>query len=309
VDLDQLGPVNNDDGAMLDNGDGTFTATTGGTTFPTGAFPAGATLRAVGLQGYFQVDVDADGASDYSLHTPSAVIAATDDAARREVVDSNKCGNCHEWFEGHGGSRTFNMQVCIFCHNPNLSSSGREIAAPSDAVKAVYGDNALSYPEATNNFKDMIHGIHGGENRTTDYEFVRNRNNGIPYDWSEVTFPGRSNNCLTCHKPGTYGLPLAENTLLTTNRTTGVANGMDATVAAVSEAQNSVPNDTDWVITPTAAVCYACHDSGMAKAHMKQNGALINENRSAVVNSDSVESCAICHGADKTADLNEVHGM
>ncbi len=309
VDLEQLGPANNDDGTMVDNGDGTFTATTGGTTFPTGAFPAGATLRAVGLQGYFQVDVDGDNASDYSLHTPSAVIAVSGDDSRREVVDSNSCGNCHEWFEGHGGNRVFNMQICVFCHNPNLTSSGRTVnaATASDEVKAAYGDDPLLYPEATNNFKDMIHGIHGAEARTTDYEFVRNRNNGIPYNWSEVVFPASAADCLRCHKPGTYAVPLVDDTLLTTNRTTGVADGNDADRDAVTAARDNVPNDTDFVITPTAAACYACHDGEEAQAHMKQNGAAINDNRSDVVAVASVEICSLCHGSGKSVDVAVVH--
>jgi len=293
----------NDAGTLVANGDGTFTATTGGTEFPTGAFPAGATLRAVGLQGYFQVDVNGE---TYSLHTPSAVIAVSGDDSRREVVDSNKCASCHEWFEGHGGNRVYNMNICVFCHVPNLSSSGRTVnpATASEEVKAAYGDNPLLYPEATNNFKDMIHGIHGGEVRTTDYEFVRNRNNGIPYNWSEVVFPQSVSNCLACHKPGTFAPPLVDGTLLTTNRTTGEIDGNDADTAAVEAARDTVPNDTDFVITPTAAACFACHDGEEVKAHMEGNGAAINLNRSNVV---AVETCSVCHGSGKSADVVVAH--
>ena len=87
-------------------------------------FPVGATLRAVGLQGYLRQDLDGDGSYDVSLHTPSAVVAVDGDDERRTVVDSAKCANCHEWFEGHGGNRVYNMQICTLCHVPNLSSSG-----------------------------------------------------------------------------------------------------------------------------------------------------------------------------------------
>ena len=294
----------NDAGTLVANGDGTFTATTGGTEFPTGAFPAGAALRAVGLQGYFQVDVNGE---TYSLHTPSAVIAVSGDDSRREVVDSNKCANCHEWFEGHGGNRVYNMNICVFCHVPNLSSSGRTVnpATASEEVKAAYGDNPLLYPEATNNFKDMIHGIHGGEVRTTDYEFVRNRNDGIPYNWSEVVFPQSAGNCIACHiDNSSFTPPLDEDTLLTTNRTTGEADGNDADTAAVEEARDNVPNDTDFVITPTAAACFACHDGEEVKAHMEGNGAAINLNRSNVV---AVETCSVCHGSGKSADVAVAH--
>lgn len=286
---------------LVDNGNGTFTAT-----MPiANAFPAGATLRAVALQGYYQINVNS---VLYSLHTPSAVIAVSGDASRREVVDNNGCAKCHEWFEGHGGGRVFNINVCVFCHNPNLSSSGRTVnpATASAEVVAAYGPDPLQYPEASNNLKDMIHGIHGVEKRTTDYEFVRNRNNGIPYNWGHVKFPGRAGDCLTCHKPETFEVPLNDSALLTTNRTTGVASGNDVDGAAVTAARNTVPNATDFVITPAAAACFGCHDSELAQTHMKQNGASINTNRSNVVALNS-EACSFCHGPGRSEDLAVVH--
>jgi OmcA/MtrC family decaheme c-type cytochrome len=292
--------------SMVDNGDDTFTATIDG------AFPAGATLRAVGLQGYFQVTLSGE---NTPLHTPSAVVAVSGDAERREVVDNNNCASCHEWLEAHGGNRVFNMNICVMCHVPNLSSSGRSITAPSSSlvtdltaadIDGVDPNDPLTYPEATNNFKDMIHGIHGGATRTTDYQFVRGGRQGY-YNWSDVVFPASASDCLRCHKAETFEVPLNANTLLTTNRTTGVADGQDATEADVSDARDNVPNETDFVITPISAACYACHDSADAKAHMGQNGAAINDNRSDVVAASSVETCSVCHGTGKTVDLAVVH--
>jgi OmcA/MtrC family decaheme c-type cytochrome len=199
------------------------------------------------------------------------------------------------------------MNICVFCHVPNLSSSGRTVdpATASTEVVAAYGPNPLLYPEATNNFKDMIHGIHGGEVRTTDYEFVRNRNDGIPYNWSEVVFPQSASNCLACHIDNpSFTPPLDEDTLLTTNVIPGV---MEQTLVAISAARDSVPNATDIVITPTAAACYACHDSEAVQAHMEGNGALINANRSFVLGLNSVETCTICHGSGKSADVVVAH--
>jgi len=305
VSLGDLSPLASDPadvaGTLVANGDGTFTATTGGAVFPIGVFPSGAFRRAVGLQGYFQVDVNGE---TYSLHTPSAVVAVSGDEPRREVVDSNKCASCHEWFEGHGGNRVFNMNICTFCHVPNLSSSGRTIEVPDEDLIAELGDNPLTYPEATNNFKDMIHGIHGGEVRTTDYEFVRGGRQGY-YNWSEVVFPQSAGNCLACHIDNdSFTPPLDEDTLLTTNVIPGV---MEQTQPAISAARDSVPNDTDIVITPTAAACYACHDAEAIQAHMEGNGALINVNRSFALGLNSVETCAICHGSGKSADVVAAH--
>jgi OmcA/MtrC family decaheme c-type cytochrome len=186
-----------------------------------------------------------------------------------------------------------------------LSSSGRQIKEPSDEVVEALGPDTLSYPEATQNMKDMIHGIHASSIRDTDYEHVRDRNGGAYYNWSEVTFPNDIGNCLVCHDDNTYGLPLSDNVLMTTNRTTGVANGQDATTAAVVAARKTVPNGTDWVITPATAACYSCHDSADTVAHMEALGGAIDKNRSAVLS--YVENCVACHGPGSILPVGEVH--
>ena len=85
-------------------------------------------MRAIALQSYFRFDADGDEAYDYSLHTLSAVMEVAGDDVRRAVVDPDKCGNCHEWFEGHGGNRVVGLRlntegpkqalVCALCHVP-----------------------------------------------------------------------------------------------------------------------------------------------------------------------------------------------
>jgi OmcA/MtrC family decaheme c-type cytochrome len=307
------------------------------------AFPAGAMMRAVALQSYFRFDADGDEEYDYSLHTLSAVMGVTGDDVRREVVDPDKCGSCHEWLELHGGSRTIGLRlnpespkqavVCAFCHNPGLSAGGRAVdpadAAdrdgdpatddPSSATVDLGTSDSWTWPEDTNNLKDMVHGIHAAAVRTFDYEFVRGRNDGIYYNWAEVTFPAENGvrNCLLCHMEGTYELPLDDNVLETTVRTTGTDDGLDGDdFAAVGTARDNVPNATDWVNTPTASTCYMCHHNDpLAVAHMRQNGGIISTanpdafdftQRQEV---DTVESCAVCHGAGRIADLNVVHEL
>jgi OmcA/MtrC family decaheme c-type cytochrome len=301
-------------------------------TEPTLLFPVGATLRAIGLQGYFRQDITNDGAYDVSLHTPSAVVAVTGDAARREVVDSAKCGSCHEWFEGHGGNRTYEIAICTLCHVPNLSSSGRTIAAPGgvgadidDAVTAgtldasADGDDALTWPEDAQNLKDLVHGIHSSGFRTRDFQHVRGGGHSGYYDWAEVTFPrgASTSNCLLCHKDGSFELPLPGGLLPTTVRTTGVSNGLDATIEDVAIAGEDLPNSTDWINTPTASACFYCHTTTDAQAHMTLNGGLLSDpslplgilfrNRGEI--GLAFESCAVCHGPDKPWALRTVHGL
>jgi len=275
-------------------------------------YPAGAMMRTVGLQGYFRQDVDG---TEYSLHTQSALVTVTGDTARRSIADSFGCASCHEIFEGHGGNRVFTadggVDICTLCHNPNLSSSGRSLdpaeAAGTNAAEALGTTDTSTWPEATNNFKDMIHGIHATDDiRTTDYEFVRVFRGASYYNWTEeVTFPGNPANCTKCHLSDSY-LPneVPASALVTTNRTTTGAEPEDFT--DVAAARETVPNDTDLVITPVSGACYACHDGLSPANHMGQNGGSIDVDR---VSAGATESCATCHGPGNIADVEVAHDL
>ncbi len=103
-------------GSATNNGDGTYTAT-----LSSAPFPAGAVMRGVALQGYFtQQTTPTSG-----RYTPSVFRGVTGDPQRRVAINNAKCLNCHEMLSLHGGNRVNNVQVCVVCHNPNLSSSGR----------------------------------------------------------------------------------------------------------------------------------------------------------------------------------------
>jgi OmcA/MtrC family decaheme c-type cytochrome len=155
---------------------GWYTATI---TSSSGKFPAGAKMRSVALQGYFtQVDTAT------ARHTISVTGTVTGDTVRRVVVDPAKCANCHEWFEGHGGNRVYETQVCVMCHNPNLSSSGRgadpatvlsRMSTENQAAMTAAGydpANPSTYPEASQNFKDLIHATHASGSSVTAVRVV-----------------------------------------------------------------------------------------------------------------------------------------
>jgi len=318
-------PVSVNIGNLINGTAGTLTGAGGIFTgvLTSNPFPIGATLRAIGLQGYFQQDLDGDGAQDVSLHTTSVVKAVTGDTARRVVVDNDKCAACHEFFEGHGGNRNFDIAICTMCHVPNLTSSGRAVnpvnaeARPSDAFLALGTSDTSTWPEDSNNLKDMIHGIHASAQRTIPFDFVRGRNDGIYYDWSHVTFPAEAgtSNCLACHRSGTYRIPSDPNLLPTTVRTTQAADGLDADFTAAQAARDAVPNAEDWVNSPIASSCAYCHDTPLAAIHMMQNGAELSDKNPDNVNfvqrsaANPAESCAICHGPGKSADVDLVHGL
>ncbi|WP_246559431.1 OmcA/MtrC family decaheme c-type cytochrome [Citrifermentans pelophilum] len=272
-------------------------------------FPAGAKLRTVGLQAYFTQVTPA-----VARHTKAVVKTVTGDTARRTVVDSDKCAKCHEWFEGHGGNRVYEIAICTLCHVPNLSTSGRgasvaNLDATNNAALTAAGYNAAdpsTWPEASNNLKDMIHGIHAGSMRAAagnPYRFVRDRGTSgvFYYDWSEVVFPGQLNNCEMCHKPGTYGT-VSANALASTNETLGAG--------TVAQNRASLPNATDKVTTPLAATCISCHGYGgavTATAHMNSNGVAVNNNVLRSTLGTAFDQCTLCHTNDKVAAPSTVH--
>lgn len=313
---------------------GTVTATTGGYYLATfsgaNAFPVGAQMRAVALQGYFSENLPSDNPDRGAIgrHTVSVIRGVTGDRTRRVIVDNNKCANCHELLEGHGGNRVQNIAVCVVCHNPNLSTSGRAanpaqmadqaagIGNPSAEAReaaiatiAAHGSNPLTYPEATNNFKDMIHGIHGSGSRSNNYVFVRDRGtSGVyNYDWSDVTYPNIDGNCLSCHLPNTYRVGVTASSLATTERTTtGNAGEIRTEILA---ARASLPNATDLVTSPQTASCLGCHDSPLAVAHMDQNGGAVRTPRALWNPAGIVETCDLCHGPGRLADVDAMHPL
>ena len=339
-DLDEFSPISQNGvvGNLVVDTSGLHTAT-----ITAENFPSGATMRTVGLQGYLRQDLDDDGEQDVSLHTPSKVVTLDGDNPRRTVVDNARCGACHEWFEGHGGNRVYEMAICTMCHLPNTSSSGRTID-PTDIDQGLLDDfddahdldpridpnDPLTYPEDAQNFKDLIHGIHSSAFRTRAYTHVRGGRQGY-YDWSHVTFPAENGtrNCSLCHFDGTNELPLPANLLATTVRTTNADDGQDSSLPMVEDAFQSVPNFSDWINTPIASSCFYCHTSDEAAAHMKLNGGLVSNpasdgsssgegwfidivNRWNLIGNDpwpwiQPESCSVCHGPGKSADIAAVH--
>lgn len=288
------------------------------------AFPSGAKMRAVALQGYYTQAAGTDGiAVATPRHAISVVKAVTGDAVRRTVVASAKCSNCHEWFEGHGGNRVYETQVCVMCHVPGLATSGRgstqtqiqayPFSAADDKKLTEWGinpvtfgdgvDDALQYPVTSNTFKDMIHGIHAGRDRVTPFKDARNRTGTQTLlDFRRMDFPGKLNNCETCHAAGTYS-NVSLNALASTYESVNSIAGN--TTALLANTSLNTHNDYDKVTSPYAASCVSCHDSVPAQAHIRASGGQIQVARNQLVAFS--ESCATCHAAGKANDVAVVH--
>jgi OmcA/MtrC family decaheme c-type cytochrome len=275
---------------LTDAGGGTYDAVL--TAVP---FPANATMRAVAIDGYFtQTSVSA------ARHAPSAVMAVDGDDERRAIVDFNGCLACHERLELHGGNRVIaaetpldSVAVCIACHNPNLSSSGNTFDyadymvnpgnynSSSDDTVATYGTDPFTWPEATQNFKDLVHGIHGSAVRENAYEHVRIRGgNAYSYDWSHVTYPNDASNCAKCHVDESYRPENVPDEALMSTDITGMPTNLTEALAV----RDTVPNADDTVIAARTAACYACHNGDLVQSHMNQMGAGIGLTRDEILN-------------------------
>jgi len=214
--------------------------------------------------------------------------------ARREVVDIVNCDNCHKELSLHGNNRTDNPQVCVTCHNPNATDVTKRVpvAVPTDPPTDCI--NVLGTDDAPIDFKFMIHAIHASGNESDE---IGQPYNVCGYGNSPHTFdivsPGKVENCEGCHTQGTY-FPVDPNAVLGTT----VDAGADWTS----------PID-DRVVSPNTSVCSACHVSSLAAEHMVQNGGDFNATKAAdsTLISSGVETCELCHGEGRTADVEVMH--
>ena len=314
-----------------DNGDGTFTLTAA-TPIPATATGSGA----VALEGRAYNSIADPAKSGSSAHrTPIKAevayfgISDTTPVARRVAVDATtKCDNCHDQLSLHGGNRNDNVQLCVMCHNPS-NTDAQASARPKAANGLPIGDDPtalaalmLTAPadgkkEESVDLKRMIHGIHAGASKSLDGATTLEgfREKGIfvaGTDFSDTRFPGILNDCSTCHVgtsyqlTGTWETPLQNGILgSTTNSATSVT--YDTSTATEVNTALNAPAD-DLKITPTAAVCSSCHDSTLAQTHMVTVGGAVFDGNAAAI-SGSYETCAVCHGPGRAADVAVVHSV
>jgi OmcA/MtrC family decaheme c-type cytochrome len=277
----QMNPLTACGGASMDNMDGTFTVTS------TTAIPAatvGSALAA--LEGHPAVDANDDGIVDRLAVTNAFAYAPITDAQatpRRSIVNIDKCGDCHNQLSAHGNNRTDRPEVCVSCHNPNMTDISQRSADPCLAT--------LGADDVSIDFKRMIHAMHSSRETGVPFNVCGFRNSTHVFDF---VYPGKLNNCEGCHLEDTY-YPVDPTQVLGTT---------------VDANDPSTPTD-DRVISPNTAVCSACHTSALAAEHMRQNGGDFNATKAADYSlvSLEVETCSICHGPGRVADVKEMHGV
>jgi OmcA/MtrC family decaheme c-type cytochrome len=136
--------------------------------------------------------------------------------------------------------------------------------------------------------KRMIHGIHSASVGLCGF-------GNSAHSYFDLEYPGRLNNCEGCHLAGTY-YPVDPAVVLATTVDVG--------------ADRSTLTD-DLAISPNTAVCSSCHEhkTDIATQHMLQNGGdfIARKDDTGALISPSVETCQVCHGPGRTADVKEMH--
>ena len=214
---------------------------------------------------------------------------------RRAIVSDALCNKCHQelgiFAEAtfHGGQRN-DGSTCAWCHTPNRTSSG--------------------WTADSTNF---IHAIHAASKRDKPYTWhsVSATNN-----FSKVEYPGILSKCDTCHLAGTYDFSATASASALPNRLyrTAAASTLTATVSTspyvTAGTAYGASTAANLVISPIATVCFSCHDTDLAKAHMESNGGSIYAARGTVGSGgalDKIEQCTLCHLAGRVADIKTMH--
>lgn len=257
------------------------------------------TLRAL-MEGHPAGDVTAAGAFNDRLAVKSVFkdYAITGSVtARRVVVDIAKCNVCHDTLSLHGNNRSDEPGVCAVCHNPNATDAGRR-----PATAGVLSGGADGKQEESIDFKTMVHAIHAGQKSNGGF-----RDKGITVygfggsvnDFSKVVFPGKLNDCVTCHAGTSYQLADAW--------TAPTANGILGTT--VSTGASAADASDNLRISPTAAVCSSCHDGAVAKLHMQDSFSSGKFSATQTAIGAAPENCSFCHAAGKALDVKVLHGV
>jgi OmcA/MtrC family decaheme c-type cytochrome len=251
--------------------------------------------------------------------TPNVQVVATGYTGRRAIVEDKRCNACHQELGTftaeafHGGQRN-DGTTCSWCHTPNRTSSGWSADSTS-----------------------FVHAIHAGAKRTKPYTW---HSVSATDNYSEIKYPGILARCEQCHVPDTYNFATSASAAAAPNRqyryvatgtlsatdislspyvTAGVNYGLGFSFCANSAASGNCGSgtsavapqatrenaDTTLVTSPTATVCSACHDSDQAQAHMSQNGGSLYLTRALGLQKE--ETCLLCHGSGKLADIKAVH--
>ncbi len=207
---------------------------------------------------------------------------------RRLVVDNSVeddyCTSCHGEFSRdfsiHGNIRN-NTEYCVLCHNPSHDDI---------AVRPLVGGSAVT---ESINFRKMIHKIHTGE-ELNNKPYIIYGFGGSLHDFSEVLFPGATNDCESCHIKNTNALDPGKGIL-------GPGIMSTLTRRFTKSGDDNVIQQT-FSVEPVITVCTSCHDHLIVNA--SGNGIMADGHLGGARNEDE---CVDCHIAGDPLGAQEVH--
>jgi len=272
---------------------GTLAAETGGFTytFPSPVPTTAKGTYAIGLEGYIQPDTTKPELR-YAARNPVAYVPVTDTAAvaRRKVVDTKNCNNCHRDLSAHGGVRK-SAEYCSLCHNP-LKVNDQRVARLQVAETFV---NSVD-------FKVFVHRIHMGEKLQSKPYVLggfpapsTTLPGGTPVTFSDVAYPGDQRACWACHVGTSYMLPLPSTVLPARTQILQCNDSpLDPTKYCTDR---TVKSETP--LSPAGAACTGCHDAKSTEAHVRTNA----------LPDGTAETCVLCHGLGKLKDVQVAHTL
>lgn len=206
--------------------------------------------------------------------TASRYFAITDDpaapVARRDVVDIDRCNNCHEDISFHGARNNNAIESCQTCHNPNAARSGTPSRGPMD-------------------IKHYLHRKHAVD---------------------EIRYPQQVSNCLGCHTAdGFYPVNVDSGVLATSfDRGTDSLDPSTNTRTSPNSATCGVCHssaDAEAHMIANGGWFDACLEpDGMLRRRIDSCGPGGNKNGPQVL-----ESCTVCHGPGRSSDVADAHGL
>jgi OmcA/MtrC family decaheme c-type cytochrome len=175
--------------------------------------------------------------------------------ARRTIVTTAVCNNCHSNLVLHGENRN-QVEQCILCHNPVETDAARR--------------PANNQPPESVNMALMIHRIHAGTAQQRDYTIYGFGN--TPHNYNHIGYPTTLANCSTCH-----------------------VNNSHTVVPAAGVAKVTDPRGYFNPTYITTGACLGCHTSKDAASHALANTTTLGESCGACHSASSQFSVARSH--------------
>ena len=188
-----------------------------------------------------------------------------------------------QYYTGTARVRLASEAACAKCHEVVNAHGGNRNGDPQGCLvchnsSGAYADD----PDIAGSIAmgAMIHNIHAAK---------------MP-SFSEVTYPQGLERCEACHGTGagyaSYNVARDDALPISTGPGADEFNVFDDTWSSA-----------------TAGTCGTCHDSVAARAHMTQNGGVLDvAGGKALTPSSSTEACGVCHGAGRPQDTAKAHG-